>query len=147
MYAEVVTSINASHKMIVRMAQERKMPEVCIAEDDLMFPASNGWQWFLQNKPESFDIYAAANYLPFEKEKTNGSVKVDCIVGFHLYIVSEKYYNTFLDTNDKDHIDTAQKGELYVCYPFAALQRPGFSANNKAMTNYNAILQESDIYK
>ena len=38
-------------------------------------------------------------------------------------------------------------GDFKFCYPFPALQRPGFSANNKAIVDYNKILEPKDIYK
>lgn len=142
----VVESINESHKSIVRQAKESGFKECCIAEDDVFFPSENGWEWFLKNKPESFDIYSASNYNSFKREGETGAVKTDTIVGFHLYIVSEKYYDTFLATPPDKHIDTEQKGDLYFCYPFAALQRPGFSANNMAICNYNSQLNPEDIY-
>jgi hypothetical protein len=33
-----------------------------------------------------------------------------------------------------------------VCYPFAALQRKGFSANNMKEVDYNTLLQDIDVY-
>lgn len=147
MYNNVVTSINNSHKMIVRKAKEDGLVETAIAEDDLYFPNEKGWEWFLKNKPDVFDIYVGGSYLHFKRPEVPCAVKVDCIVGLHLYIINEKYYDTFLATSDLDHIDTAQRGDIYVCYPMPALQRPGFSSNNQAQCNYNSILNKEDIYQ
>ena len=145
-YPDVVESINASHKMVVKKAKDDGLKECCIAEDDLFIPHKNGWEWFLKNKPERFDIYVGGNYLPFDK-MGEGAFKVDCIVGLHLYIIHSRYYDTFLDTPNKRHIDTEQKSkEMYCCYPMAAIQRAGFSANNKSVVNYNGILSDDDIY-
>lgn len=141
MFDSIVESINASHKMIVRDAQERGLKEVCIAEDDLMFPAKDGWKYFLDNKPEDYDLYLAATYVVTKPLKH--------ICGFHLYCVHEKFYEKFLSVPDESHIDTVMdsvKGDFVFCYPFAALQRPGFSANNKSVVNYNLILKKEDIY-
>ena len=138
----VVESINLSHKMIVRKAKEEGLTEVCIAEDDLMFPAKDGWDFFLSNKPKEFDLYLAASYIP--------PVSNNKICGFHLYIVAEKFYDRFLSVPDNVHIDTEMnnlKGDYKFCYPFPALQRPGFSSNNKTDVNYNKILKEEDIYR
>lgn len=146
MFPEIVRSINASHKMIVQKAKEDGIKECCIAEDDLKFESENGWEWFLKNKPEVYDIYAAGSYMSFTRPQEPGALRVECIVGFHLYFIHEKFYDSFLATKDTEHIDTAQKGDLYVCYPFAAIQRPGFSANNKSQVNYNAVLMPEDIY-
>jgi len=147
----VVESINAGHKRIVQFAKDQGFPEVCIAEDDLMFPSENGWAYFIKNKPEKFDIYIGGTYLSDNRiEKTPPLLKVSEYVGNHLIIISNKYYDTFLSVPDNLHIDTAQKGlgDFYVCYPFPALQKAGRSANNNnQIVDYNKILDDKDIYK
>lgn len=138
----VVESINASHKMIVKDAKERGLKEVCIGEDDLMFTSPNSWKYFLEKKPDNYDLYLACTYIiPISNNQ---------ICGFHLYCVHEKFYEKFLSIPDKEHIDTAAnniEGNYVFCYPFPALQRAGFSANNRTVCNYNALLKEDDIYK
>lgn len=148
-YDNVVASINASHKMIVREAKKLGLEEVLIGEDDLMIPHEKGFEWFLKNKPDIYEIYAAASYMAFKRPDSHRAIRVDCIVGFHLYFVHSRYYDIFLETDDKKHIDTEQKGKfMYVCYPFAALQRQGYSWNNKAIVNYNSIITDpNDIYQ
>lgn len=138
---DVVRCINLSHKMIVSDAMDKGEKEVCIGEDDLWFPANDGWDYFLRNKPNEYDIYVACTYcVPI----TN-----NIMTGFHLYMVHEKFYERFLSLPDNVHIDTSMndlKGDWKFCYPFAALQRPGFSSNNKTQVNYNSILKPEDIY-
>jgi hypothetical protein len=136
---DVVASINASHKMIVRWAKESGLKEVAICEDDVYFPAKDGWEYFLRNKPKEYDIYLACTYLP-----------ENLVCGFHCYMVSERFFETFLNAPDSVHIDTYfndVKGDYKFCRPFAALQREGYSSNNRAFSNYNAVLKEEDIYK
>lgn len=139
---DVPSSINASHKMIVRMAKEQGLKEVCIGEDDLMFTAKDSWQFFLKNKPDVYDLYLSSTYvLPISN---------NIVCGFHLYLVSERFYDKFLSVPDNSHIDTAMNdinGNYHFCYPFAAIQRAGFSANNMAVCNYNTILKPEDIYQ
>lgn len=140
-YNDVVESINASHKMIVKYAKDIGLKEICIAEDDLMFSCKGAWDYFLKNKPKEFDLYLAATYIP---PITNNKV-----CGFHLYIISEKFYDAFLGVDKKIHIDTAMddlKGDYHFCYPFPALQKSGFSANNKSVVDYNKVLKKEDIY-
>jgi hypothetical protein len=143
MFPDVVASINASHKMIVAEAKRAGLKETCIAEDDVMFPAEDGWEYFLSKKPNEYDLYLSGTYcVPVENK---------IITGFHLYMVHEKFYDTFLSVKDSVHIDTEFnniKGDYHFCYPFAALQRPGWSNNNKEMANYNFILKdrEYDVY-
>lgn len=145
----VVESISESHKMIVREAKERGYEMICIAEDDLMFPAKDGWQYFLKNMPMLFDIYLGGSYLKDERIKySSPTTAVDSYVGNHLIVIHNRYFETFLESDSKQHIDTAQtgKGFFQLCYPMAAIQRPGFSANNMDICNYNGILNEEDIY-
>lgn len=138
----VVSSINASHKMIVRWAKENKKPFVVIAEQDLTFTCAGAWDYFIKNKPESYDLYLACTYVvPISNNK---------VCGFHLYCISEKFYDTFLSIPDDTHIDTYTDelgGDYKYCYPFPALQRAGYSFNNKAFVNYNTVLQPHDIWQ
>jgi len=145
----VVESINASHKMIVRWAKGNRKPFVVIAEQDVYFTDKGGWDYFINNMPKEFDVYIGGSYLIDNRIAYEPPlVKVNEWVGNHLIIVHERYYDKFLNVSDKDHIDTVHKdnGEFYLCYPFPALQRSGFSANNKAVVNYNSALREQDIW-
>ncbi len=137
----VVESINASHKMIVRAARDLGWAEVTIGEDDLMFTCDGAWDFYLRNKPMSFDLYLACTYVkPFDPIK---------ITGFHLYTVAAKFYDRFLSAPDKAHIDVAMDdlgGDYRLCYPFPALQRAGFSSNCSGYANYNTVLEKADTY-
>lgn len=138
----VVESINKSHKAIIRDAKEKWLKEVCVIEDDCYFPSEKGFEYFLSKKPKSFKIYSACNYIPQEQPIAK------ILVGFHCYIMHESFYDDFLNIPDDCHIDTSITGiDIHVCYPFAALQRPGWSHNHRADANYNAVLSEKDIYK
>lgn len=141
----VVSAINASFKMVVRFAKEQGLKEVAIAEDDLWFPSDDGWEYFLKSKPNEFDIYIGGTYLIDKPEEFRPPVvKVKDYVGNHCIIISERYYDRWLSMPDDQHCDTANRGngDFFVCFPFAALQRPCFSANNNALVNYNSILNQ-----
>lgn len=144
---QVIDSINASHKAIVRQAKENKMDAICIMEDDTMFPAVDGWsqfaKQFFDNIPDSYDLYMAGTYSVIEPGN-----KVTCPVGLHCYIINSRFYSKFLSIPDNVHIDTGLQGlgEFYVCHPMVALQREGFSANNKTHVNYNTSLKKEDVY-
>lgn len=139
---EVVESINASHKMIVQWAKDTGLKEICIAEDDLIFTASGAWNFFIANKPDKYDLYLSSTY---------GDRLLRQTIGFHLYCVQEHFYDQFLGVRDNQHIDTEMWGtktqDYHFCYPYPALQRPGFSANNKCHQDYNSILKPEDIYQ
>lgn len=141
----IVDSIAESHKMIVRDAKERRLPECTIAEDDLFFPSKDGWRHYLRNKPKAFDIYLGGNYLPFDKEMRTCTD----IVGLHLYTIHCGFYDEFLSLPKNQHIDQALKDRsvFHVCYPMAALQRPGFSINNSRSVNYNEQINWGDVYQ
>ena len=139
----VVESINASHKKIVRMAKEAGWPYIIIGEDDILFSDKGAWQYYLDNMPQSFDLYLGATYVkPFSLNR---------VAGFQLYTVHEKFYDTFLSAPDKDHIDIAMNylgGDYHVCRPIVALQRAGYSANNNAYADYNSqVISPEDLYK
>ncbi len=141
----VVESINHSHKEIVRAAKELGLPEVCIAEDDLMFTAAGAWRYFLEQKPppEEYDLYLGGTYIrPYDPLH---------VCGFHLYFVSAKFYDRYLSVPAADHIDTAMDSisgekQYKLCYPMVALQRAGFSQNNMAEVNYNIVIDKKDLY-
>lgn len=145
----ILESITLSFKMIVRAAKDSGLKEVAIGEDDLMFPADDGWEYFLNNKPDVFDVYIGGTYyINRPEEYTPPVIKVNEWVGNHLIIISERYYDTFLSLPDKSHCDTANsgRGDFYVCFPFAALQRPCYSSNNGSVVNYNSILKQEWVH-
>lgn len=137
----VVASINRSHKNIVARAKGQGHKKCVIAEQDLEFTCPTAWQYFLKNEPKEYDLYLWGSYiLPLTNHR---------VCGFQLYIISEKFYDTFLSIPENVHIDTYMdelKGDYKFCYPFPALQRVGFSANNRAVVDYNKILEPKDIY-
>lgn len=145
----VTASINASHKMIVRWAKENNLDSICIWEQDNYFPSENGWRYFKKNIPEDFDVYIGGTYLlNAPHEWVAPVIKVNEWVGNHCIIINKKYYDIWLSLEDDKHIDSinAGKGDFYVCYPFAALQRPGYSLQHRSDQNYNAILKEEYVY-
>lgn len=155
-----VRSINLSHKQVVRFAKEHHIPEICIMEEDVLFPAPDGWQYFLENKPQFFDLYLGGAYnlnsqaLSRVKQSIDqyggGPVAINNFAGLHCYIISESYYDKFLEIPVMQHIDNQPgMGRFFVCAPFAALQHPGWSDNAKAMVDYNCdprILPPECIY-
>lgn len=136
----VVKSINLSHKMIVRHAKDNEWEQVCIFEDDVIFPADDGWEYFISSIPDEFELHLGATYnVPITNRK---------IVGFHCYVLHKSAYDKFLSVPDDVHIDVAMEDimDWTVCYPFAALQRKGFSSNNMKDVDYNTLLLDSDVY-
>lgn len=140
----VKKSINLAHKQIVEYAKLADWDEVAIAEDDIRFTHTNSWNYFLSNKPEDFDIYLGMIYLG-EIDENN---IVENFTGLTLYIVSKRFYDTFLSVPEDEHLDRALGGlgKFVVCYPFVAKQYNGFSSNTGKVENYDKLLENRKFY-
>jgi hypothetical protein len=140
----VCKGVSRAHKQIVQFAKDWKIPEVIIAEDDIKFPAEDGFKYFLSKKPEDFDLYLGGIYRGEIKDG-----KTDDFSGLHLYIIKQKFYDTFLSINEEKHLDTELKGkgDYHVCYPFAAIQYSGYSDVERAKTNFEGLLTDKLIYQ
>jgi len=138
--------ISRAHKQIVKWAKNNKLPCVCIAEDDFYITAKGGWEYFIQNIPSNYDLYLSSVYFGHIEE--DGTCKDFC--GFTLYMVHERFYETFLSTPNFGNIDRSMakhKGVYKVCVPFIALQRDGmFSDNKQVVTNYKRHLKGRKIF-
>ena len=137
-------AIAESHKKIVFWAKEQGLNEVLIMEDDVLFPHPEGFKYFMDNKPEDYDLYLAGVY---DGKITNGLTDRFC--GLHCYFVHSRYYDKFLSSNtSRRHIDYAQqgRGKFVVCYPFAAIQYDGYSDNAKKVVDYKGLLVGREIY-
>jgi len=134
----VVQSISKGHKMIIRWAQKNQQPEVCVMENDVRFPDPQGWQVFMRNKPQDFDLYLGGIYGP----PINRDGTVHGFSGMHCYVVHNRFYSTFLALDENKHIDTALAGlgKYVVCDPMVAIQHNGWSDNNHRMDNYDPLL-------
>lgn len=123
-------NIMRSHKAIVRWARDNGLPEVCILEDDIKFCDKGAFQYFLDSKPEDFDLYLGGIY---SGKIINGVVKD--FSALHLYIVNEGFYNRFLEASETNHLDRGLGGwGIYkVCQPYAAIQYGGFSDNSRSI--------------
>lgn len=147
----VLESITESFRRIIQEAKDNGLKRVIIAEDDLMFPSDGSWEYFLKNEPVQYHVYIGGSYIIDNRGVYEPPlVKVESWVGNHLIMVHESYYDTWLSSKPNGHIDTEQsgKGDFYVCFPYAALQRPSMSANNKGqIVNYNSVVPKEYIYK
>jgi hypothetical protein len=145
----VVESISESFKSVIKSAKENGDKNICIMEDDIMFSSPKSWGYFLNNKPEKFDIYIGGTYVMDNRIEYKAPViKVNNYVGNHCIIVNESYYDMWLQTDSKKHCDTVHEcGEFYLCFPFIALQRVGWSANNGTLVDYNHKIPKEYILR
>lgn len=140
-----LAGISLAHKQIVRYAKNQGLPFVCIAEDDLHFTASGAWIYFMENMPDDFDLYLASVYWGEILQPSN---TVHCFSGMTLYVVHQKFYNTFLSMPGDKHIDRALKysGNFVVCNPFAAIQHETQSDNNRGVLNNSKWMGKRKLF-
>ena len=140
----ICKGVSRAHKQIVQSAKDENLPEIIIAEDDIKFPAEDGFKYFLSKKPKDFDLYLGGIYRGEIKDG-----KTTDFSSLHLYIISQKFYDTFLGIDENKHLDTelAGKGDYHVCYPFAAVQYSGFSDVERSKTNFEGLLTGKLIYQ
>ena len=134
-----VRGCHLSHRNIVRWAQMKKIPEVLIWEDDVMFTAPGAFQYFLDNKPLDYDIYTAGVYgQGAEYDHEGGTIKR--MSGTHCYIVHSRFYDRLIALDENDHMDLrlSQSGAIIkLCCPMTALQHPGYSEILNKEVDYN----------
>jgi hypothetical protein len=120
--------ISMAHKQIVRHAQVIGQERVLIAEDDIIFTDKGAFDYFMANVPPVFDLYLGSIY----EGKIDNSLTV-AFTGLTLYIISNRFYNTFLNVPEHVHLDRglAGIGQFFVCVPFTAVQSDGYSDNLK----------------
>ena len=139
------TGISKAHKQVVQYAKENNLPEVLIAEDDLYFTADTSLIFFLSNKPFDYDIYLSSTYHGLIK----GDNTIKDFSGLTFYMVSQRFYNTFLTASENMNLDRAlrKKGKYIVCNPFTVIQRNGYSDNVKKFCNYDQLLKGRNIFQ
>jgi len=138
------TGISQAHKQIIQFARDRNMPYVLVAEDDVKFTASGAFDYFLANIPEDFDLYLGG--IMHGKVKPDHTV--DDFSGAMLYVIHQRFFDTFLSISEDQHIDRglAGKGRFVVCQPMVVTQHDGFSDNVKRMVIYKPYVENYEFY-
>ena len=142
---KVATGISRAHRQIVQDAKDKGLPEVLIAEDDIHFTDKGALQYFLENKPEEYDLFLGSIY--FGKLRHDHTIKD--FSGLTLYIVHERFYDRFLSVPDNRHIDRAlaYRGHFVVCDPFVAIQHNGYSDNVRKEVNYDRYMRGRNLFQ
>lgn len=122
-----------SHKKIITWAKINNLPEVCIAEDDVLFTSLKSWSYFLENKPTDYDLYLGGIYSGISFPDNT----VYSFAGLHLYFCHSRFYDKMLSVPHIRNIDQgmAGMGKFVLCNPFVAKQRNGFSFHRKKIVN------------
>ena len=136
-----------AHKAVVRSFREAGLPFGCVAEDDLQWcgDPAGAWHHFLAGMlalPPDWDVYLAGiSAGAVDRTSTAVVRRVTRHTGHHLYMVSRRCYDRVLACPAGQHLDVwlgRQKVSAYTCWPLAATQAPGFSANRGRVVDYHA---------
>ena len=121
------------------------MQSILIAEDDIKFTDIGAFDFYLKNIPNDFDLYLGG--IIWGHLENDNSVKD--FSGTMLYMIHERFYDTFLSVDEHYHIDRSlkNKGRFVVCNPMIAVQHNGFSDNLERLMNYDVYLKGRKFYK
>jgi GR25 family glycosyltransferase involved in LPS biosynthesis len=133
-----------AHKQIVKNAKDKGLPQVCIMEDDVIFFGKGAFDFFIKNIPDDYDIYFGS-ISTGEPDKQN---IVTAFSGMSLYIVRERFYDTFLSVKETANIDgqLSRKGLYKLCPEMVCYQMDGYSYNKKAMKQYSKLSKKYKTY-
>lgn len=148
------TNIACAHKRCVIHAMDNDWPYAIILEDDVWFPHVDAWRYFLDNfkdLPGGWDIYTSGFYSASTiMPEFNHVNRVYQFCGLHCYVINSKFYQKFLITPPKVNIDywVSRPGQSYsfTAYPFAAIQKAGFSENVGEYKDYSNLLIGKKIF-
>jgi hypothetical protein len=145
-------NINLAHKAIVKDAQEKKLPQVIIAEDDIKFSAKDAWKYYLSQTPKEFDLYCGVIYDGEVDPETNRIISTNGMSGTNtLYTIHSKFFDFFLATDNSKHLDRelgkfATLNQYYVCNPMVCYQMGGLSDNHHRELFYDEYLRDIKLY-
>lgn len=138
------TGISRAHKQIIEWALVEQIPEVCVVEDDVWFPANDGFKYFLDKKPEQYDLYLGG----ISRGEIDDQNITKRFCGFFCYCVHERFYTRYLGVSEDVDIDggMADRGLFKVCYPFAAICHPCYSDNQQGVVDYSHLFKGREVY-
>lgn len=141
--------ITKAHKRIIQAAKDNNQRMVFVAEDDFSFTCVGAWEYFINNIPESFDLFFG---LVYQGTVVNNRVINGMSGVMTLYCCHERFYNYFLSIPDDVHVDRylgqqAFNKEYYVTPKFCVTQTGGFSDNLRRTMYYDVYLQGKELYK
>jgi hypothetical protein len=137
-------NISLAHNQIIRYAKEQGLRSIIIAEDDIKFTAPGAFDFYLQQKPDDYDLYLGG--ILYGDIQANNIVLN--FVGTYLYTIHERFYDRFLSIQGPGDIDRllAGKGKFVVCNPFAAIVHNGFSDNKGRYMNYDCYTESRKLF-
>ena len=146
-----VRNISQAHKSCVRLAEELSLESITILEDDVRFVCPSAFHRFMElhrELPEDWDVFLSGAYDAKISSQVGQLAKVSRFSGLHCYMISRKYYSTFLKADERVNVDKWMStpgygsSNAYLAYPMLALQHDGYSDNVRRITNYNQLVEE-----
>lgn len=136
--------IAMAHKQIVEWAGNQNLSSIIVAEDDIQFTASGAYKYFLENEPESYDLYLGGIVYG----KLNSDNSINEFSGLTLYMINQRFYETFLSIPETLDLDRAlaNRGEYIVCNPFVAIQHDGYSDNHSKYMKYDRYYENRSFF-
>jgi len=138
--------ISRAHKQIVMYAKDMALPWITIAEDDIKFFAPGAFDFYLQNKPEDFDLYLGNVFSGNISEENT----VHDFAGLTLYTVHQRFYDKFLTAREINNLDREMKtlgGRYVVCNPMVCTQYEGYTDNRKkVVTDYQKYFEGRSVF-
>ena len=152
-------AVSNGHKQIVRDNYE--LPYITVFEDDVKFTSKKSWEYYVQNfkyLPEWWDVYLGGVYRPRHLSKIEGLETImNCnnYCGLHFYTIRKQFYDKFLTTPDKAHIDKwiyRLGAASFICDPIPSIQRGVYSYHKNLAVDYSGMdkdlnLLTDDIHK
>ena len=154
-FGNPLTNIAEAHKKCIRHAKRQNWDFCIILEDDVLLLHPKAYQYFIdqmKDLPKDWDVYTAGFYTAnsFVQDYKN-IYRISGFAGLHLYCVNSNYYDHFLKCPENTNIDQWISGsngnaKSFCCYPFAAIQKSGFSENRMQDVDYSKLLEGKEIF-
>lgn len=137
-------NIREAHLQVVRWAKENSQEEVIIMEDDCHWVVPGAFDYYISKKPISYDLYLSSVMWG----RLNADNTINDYAGNQGYMIHQRYYNTYLESDPNRDIDRAQKGRgiFKVCNPFATMQAETLSDNTKKIHRQAKLYLNKVIY-
>jgi hypothetical protein len=118
-------------------------------ESDGRFTHQEAFNYFLKNQPDDYDMYAGCFYhgnVGDENKLLNGGSGI-----LTLYIVKQKFYDTFIKMNEAKHLDRsigeiALQHKIIISIPMVITQPGGYSYNHRRVLFYDKYLVGKQLF-
>jgi hypothetical protein len=147
-----IDNIKNAHLACVRWASEQGHELAFVAEDDVHFTSMNSWRVFYAAAVglKSYDVLLGGIYHDDVPQPIRGTdlARVSRFSGLHLYAVPVRLLPMLEKAQGNiDAYMSAHLKDKYVCWPFVAIQHPGWSMKDKRHTDHSRLVNKRPILK